>query len=112
MKKYQSVIFVIGAALVLIGAVSYITRWTYSPYIYSVGAVSVAIIQFLSPYEGKDVIMKRLRRQQIFGALFLMVAGVLMFTLPRGNEWMLALTVAALLELYTAFRMPQAEEKK
>jgi len=112
MKKYQSLIFAIGAALLLIGAASYITRWNLSPYIYTVGAVAVAVVQFLTPYEGKDLVLKRLYRQQIFGAVFLVITGVLMFTLPHGNEWMLTLTIAAVLELYTAFRMPQAEGNK
>jgi hypothetical protein len=35
-----------------------------------------------------------------------------MFTLPHGNEWMLNLTIAAVIELYTAFRIPQEEGKK
>lgn len=34
-----------------------------------------------------------------------------MFT-TRGNEWIACLTIAAILELYTAFRIPQEEEKK
>jgi hypothetical protein len=112
MKKYQSLIFVIGAVLLLTGAASYITRWNLSPYLYSAGALVVAVIQILNRYQGKDLIVKRLYRQQIFGALFLVVTGVLMFTLPHGNEWMLTLTIAAVLELYTAFRLPQEEGSK
>jgi len=34
-----------------------------------------------------------------------------MFT-TRGNEWIACLTIAAILELYTAFRIPQEEEKE
>ena len=30
----------------------------------------------------------------------------------HGNEWILALTVAAVIELYTAFRLPQEEAKE
>jgi len=112
MKKYQSLIFLMGAVLLLIGAASYITRWNLSPYLYSAGALAVAVVQILTPYKGKDITLKRLYRQQIFGALFLVITGVLMFTLPNGNEWMLTLTIAAVLELYTAFRMPQVESKK
>ena len=37
--------------------------------------------------------------------------GAFMFT-TRGNEWIACLTVAAILELYTAFRIPQEEEKE
>ena len=34
-----------------------------------------------------------------------------MFT-TRGNEWIACLTIAAVLELYTAFRIPQEEAKE
>ena len=45
------------------------------------------------------------------GALALILTGAFMFT-TRGNEWIACLTVAAILELYTAFRIPQEEEKE
>ena len=47
----------------------------------------------------------------IFGALALILTGAFMFT-TRGNEWIACLTIAAILELYTAFRIPQEEEKE
>ena len=55
--------------------------------------------------------MNCLRVQQIFGALALILTGAFMFT-TRGNEWIACLTIAAILELYTAFRIPQEEEKE
>jgi drug/metabolite transporter (DMT)-like permease len=55
--------------------------------------------------------VRRLRRQQILGAVLLVFAGVLMFV-TRHNEWVLCLTVAAILELYTAFRIPSELEKE
>ena len=48
---------------------------------------------------------------RIFGALALILTGAFMFT-TRGNEWIACLTIAAILELYTAFRIPQEEEKE
>ena len=41
----------------------------------------------------------------------LVFAGVLMFV-TRHNEWVLCLTIAAILELYTAFRIPSELEKE
>jgi hypothetical protein len=35
----------------------------------------------------------------------------LMFTMKR-NEWIVCLSIAAVLELYTAFRIPQELEKE
>ena len=65
----------------------------------------------MSRYEGKNLIIRRLRRQQILGAVLLVFAGVLMFV-TKHNEWVLCLTVAAILELYTAFRIPSELEKE
>ena len=111
MKQAYSVIQMAGAVLLLVGAVLQITRWEFSPVIYIVGAVMFAYVQVVSRYEGRNLIIRRLRRQQILGAVLLVFAGVLMFV-TRHNEWVLCLTVAAILQLYTAFRIPSELEKE
>ena len=70
-----------------------------------------AYVQVISGYEGKNIIIRRLRRQQIIGATLLVVAGVMMILWKR-NEWVVCLTIAAVLEMYTVFRIPQEEEKE
>ena len=97
--------------LLLVGAMLQITRWELSPILYTIGAVMFAYVQVMSRYEGKNLIIRRLRRQQILGAVLLVFAGVLMFV-TKHNEWVLCLTVAAILELYTAFRIPSELEKE
>ena len=57
------------------------------------------------------MIIRRLRRQQLLGAMLLVLTGVIMLLWKR-NEWIVCLTVAAVLELYTAFRIPQEEAKE
>ena len=47
----------------------------------------------------------------ILGAMLLVLTGVLMF-FTRHNEWILCLTVAAVLQLYTAYRIPAELEKE
>ncbi len=112
MNKTYSYIQMIGALLVLVGAMLQITRWELSPYIYTVGAVLFAYVQvMMGRYEGKNLIIRRLRRQQIIGAILLVFAGVLMFTSKR-NEWIVCLTIAAVLQLYTAYRIPSELEKE
>ena len=95
MSKSYNIISMAGAVLLLAGAVLQITRWELAPY----------------RYDGRNFIIKRLRRQQIFGAVALVFTGVLMFTMKR-NEWIVCLSIAAVLELYTAFRIPQELEKE
>lgn len=109
--KIRSILFRIGGVLVLAGAGSFITGWQGAPYLYATGAVLFAIPQLTDKYEGPNVIIRRLRRQQIFGALMLLMTIFFMFT-GKHNEWIACLTIAALLELYTSFRLSQEEEKE
>ena len=111
MSKFYQLIQGVGAPLLLVGAMLQITRWELSPILYTIGAVMFAYVQVMTRYEGKNLIVRRLRRQQILGAVLLVFAGVLMFV-TKHNEWVLCLTVAAILELYTAFRIPSELEKE
>ena len=110
MKKGHEWIQGAGAVLTLAGAILQITRWEFSPYIYLIGAVLFAYTQVMDGYEGKNLIIRRLRRQQILGAVLLVFAGVLMLV-THNNEWILCLTIAAIFELYTAFRIPNELQK-
>lgn len=111
MSKVYQIVQGVGAVLLLVGAMLQITRWELSPILYTIGAVMFAYVQVMSRYEGKNLIIRRLRRQQILGAVLLVFAGVLMFV-TKHNEWVLCLTIAAILELYTAFRIPSELEKE
>ncbi len=111
MKQLIPALFTVGALMVLVGATVYITKWEYAPYIYTIGAGFVALAQINTPVKGKSKILKRLRIQQIFGALALVLTGAFMF-FTHGNDWIACLTIGAILELYTAFRIPQEEAKE
>lgn len=111
MSKYYSAIATLGAVALLLGAALQITQLAWAPYLYLIGAIMFAYVQVMSGYEGKNIIIRRLRRQQIIGATLLVVAGVMMILWKR-NEWVVCLTIAAVLEMYTVFRIPQEEEKE
>ena len=111
MSKYYSAIATVGAVALLLGAALQITQLAWAPYLYLIGAIMFAYVQVMSGYEGKNIIIRHLRRQQIIGATLLVVAGVMMILWKR-NEWVVCLTIAAVLEMYTAFRIPQEEEKE
>lgn len=119
MSKYYSAIATVGAVALLLGAALQITQLAWAPYLYLIGAIMFAYVQVMSGYEGKNIIIRRLRRQQIIGATLLVVAGVMMILWKRNewvvcltNEWVVCLTIAAVLEMYTVFRIPQEEEKE
>ena len=110
MKQLVSALFVVGSVMLLLGAAVYVTGWPLSPYVYTIGATMVALAQFNSPLTKTNFILRRLRRQQLLGALLLILTGAFMFT-TSGNEWIVCMTIGALLELYTSFRIPQEEKR-
>ena len=85
---------------------------------YTAGACCFSVIQFMAGYEGKNWIVRRLRRQQLLGALFLLVTAVAMsmntfhYGFAQRNEWMFTLCVGCVFQLYTAFRIPAELEKE
>ncbi|MBR6856977.1 MAG: hypothetical protein IKM90_06010 [Bacteroidaceae bacterium] len=118
----------VGGILLIAGAAVYITGWEYSPYFYLAGSLMFASGQFADRYTGTDRIVKRLRRQQVLGAVFLLLTAALMFSEPlhnrlladmnmggkfrsflleitRKNNWIVTLTIGAVFELYSAFRL-------
>ena len=85
MKQLVPALFGVGAVMALTGAAVFITGWIYAPYIYTIGAGFIALAQVNTPVKGKSKTLKRLRVQQIFGALALILTGAFMFT-TRGND--------------------------
>lgn len=121
MKKLtplQNALYMIGAILLLMGAATYITKWVGAFYLYTVGAFLFSSMQMLASYEGRNLVIRRLRRQQLMGALAILFTSCLMamntfqFGFARRNEWIACLTVACILELYTVFRISSELEKE
>lgn len=114
----QNAVMAIGGVLVVFGAAIYIF-WPMAAFVlFAIGAVSFGCMQMLQRYDGRNFVIRRLRRQQLLGAMALLVAACLMamqtfrFGFALRNEWVVALTVACVLELYTAFRLPTELEKE
>lgn len=135
LNKLQLTLYTLGGVMILIGAFLFpashefggvitgspkfaVSREFWGVIIYSVGAILFASMQMLARYEGTSIVIRRLRRQQIIGALLLLLSGAAMFaniygiTCLRHNEWLAVLAIAAVLELYTAFRIPQELRKE
>ena len=129
----------IGGVLLLVGAMVMITSWDYAPYIYLLGSVMFASAQMSDRYDGDDMILKRLRLQQVLGSILLVITGFLMFSgnyhqqlmfnnsmndtlrtfllsLTAKNSWIVTLCIATLFELYSSFRIDarnkELEEKE
>ena len=124
----------VGGVLLLFGAAVFITGWDYAPFIYLAGSLMFAAGQFADRYTGDDKIIKRLRFQQVLGACFLLLTAALMFAdgihsmlltdntmapglrsfllgLTRKNNWIVTLSIGAVFELYSAFRLDRISKK-
>ncbi|MDR2148627.1 MAG: hypothetical protein LBE91_19475 [Tannerella sp.] len=93
--------FILAGSLLLIGAITYLTRWYYAPYFYAFGAAGVALSFMTSPYQGLDLRGRRLHRINIIASVLIIVSSYFMFRDHTG--WVVFLLIAALLILYTSF---------
>lgn len=106
-----------GGVLLIVGAAGYMF-WPVGAWaMFVVGSLMFSCMQMLQRYDGRNFTLLRLRRQQLLGAVAFLVAACLMtmqtfrFGFAWRNEWVVALAIGCVLELYTAFRIP-AELKK
>ena len=126
LNKWQNAIFMVSALLMVVGAGAGILRWYYLTYVYAVGAIGYASMQMLQRYEGRDFTIRRLRRVMLFSDVLLLLTAVFMFAsqdnslgLDRiiylqyvNNNWVVVLLVAAVLQLYTTYRISSELEKE
>lgn len=110
----ENLLFRIGAVLMLFGVAVHIFSAEISLYIYGIGAMLFCLMQLRAVYEGNDLNVIRLRRQQLFACLMFictvmcMSMQVYQYGFARRNEWVVALAIGCVLELYTAWRIPSA----
>ena len=101
--------FLISGALVLTGAILYITQWFYTPYIFAIGAAGITLCFLTAPYQQLRFRQRRLHRINIIAGISMIASSVFMFR--RKMEWVVFLMIAALLILYTSFVAPHSDDK-
>lgn len=119
LSKTESLIFVLGAVLMVLGAGISLTGWKGYPYLFCMGAVCYASMQLLQRYEGSNFTIRRLRRLMILSDFLLLLAGLLMLA-GQGNglglsqitylqyvynKWVVVLLIAALMQIYVTHRI-------
>ncbi|MDR0836215.1 MAG: hypothetical protein LBN11_06540 [Tannerella sp.] len=97
MKNY---FFILSGILLLIGAITFLTRWYYAPYVYAFGAAGVAISFMTTQYQGLNFRERRLHRINVIATVMILVSSFFMFRSNTG--WVVFLLIAALLMLYTS----------
>ena len=107
-QQTRNFLFKIFAVLILTGAVLYLTRWVYSPYLFAFGAAGITLFYMTSPYQNLGFRRRRLHRINILAGISLIISSVFMF---RGKmEWVVFSLIASTLILYTSFATPNEEE--
>ena len=117
LSSWENMLFRMGAILMLIGLTVHIFNAEISLFIYGIGAMLFCLMQLRAVYEGNDLNVIRLRRQQLFACLMFIGTAMCMsmqvyqYGFARRNEWVVALAIGCVLELYTAWRIPNALQK-
>ena len=119
LNKIQTLIFLVGALLMVVGAGASVLAWKLAPYVFAVGALAFTSMQLLQRYEGTNFVIRRLRRMLILSDFLFLISALLMFANMGNvfglsqidyityiyNKWVLTLLVAALLQLYATHRI-------
>ena len=126
LNKIESIIMVVGALLMVAGAVMGLFKLSWFPYVYAVGAIGFASMQMLQRYEGRNLTIKRLRGIMVLSDVLFLFTAVLMFANQGNvlgldwiyylnyikNNWVVLLLLAAILQLYTTYRIDHELEKE
>ena len=125
-KKILTSITNVGELLVVLGASLWITRLTFTEYIFTIGVVLFVACRLMERHEdSSNTALKRLYVQRILGSVMLILSASLMLFHSQLNgfvisdyvvhvtpaAWLVPFMIFAVIEIYTAFRIP-AEQKK
>ncbi|MDR1644868.1 MAG: hypothetical protein LBS05_03440 [Tannerellaceae bacterium] len=100
-QTIRTLLFQCSGLLLLAGAVLYVTKLSVAPYLFAFGAAGIAICYLTAPFKHLDTRRRRLQMFNLIAGLLMLVASVYMF--KGRNEWILCLTIAAILQLYAVF---------
>jgi hypothetical protein len=100
-QPLRTIIFNCSAAASLIGAALYLTTLPFAAYLFALGSAGIAITHLSTPVKNLDTRRRRLQTFNVIAGLLMVVASVFMF--KRQNEWILCLTISAILQLYASF---------
>ena len=116
----ENLLYAAGGLLIVLGAALpiFVAQFAWALGVFTAGVALFVPMQLRQSYEGTNYVVRRLRRQQLLGAFFLCVTALLMLSRLmlwrpfRADEWKVTLAVAAIFELWSAFRIPAELEKE
>lgn len=102
-SKSKNILYQVSAILILLGATGNFFRPEFK-YVLLLGIAGFGSVIFTTRYQGKSIRGKRLYNMQIFAVILMVVSAFLLFS--SQSYWILVLTAAAILLLYSAFVLP------
>ena len=126
LSRVESIIFLVGGLLMVIGAGTSLLTWGAAPYVFALGALCFTAMQMKQRYDGQNVTIRRLRRMMLISDVLFLVSALLMFASQRNifgldhitylqyvyNKWVVTLLIAAILQLYSFHRIGQELAKE
>jgi phosphatidylserine synthase len=109
-KKIFDYLLAAGAILILISSVLVMENILWGKYAFAAGSLFYIISRLKMKYEGDDFRLKRFNRNIYISSLLL--AGTCYLQFKGTNIWVVLLFMAALLELYSTFRISAIEKEK
>lgn len=126
LSKTENIIFLTGAVLMVIGSAAAVFGQTWATWVFALGVVMFVLMQLKQGYDGASITIRRLRTMLIFSDIMFVATAVLMFeqhTRFLGlsyyayvqyvhNNWVVALLIAAVLQLYATHRLGKELDKE
>ena len=126
LSRVESMIFLLGGLLMVIGAGTSLLAWSVAPYVFALGALCFTVMQMKQCYDGRNVTIRRLRRMMLLSDVLFLVSALLMFASQRNifgldhitylqyvyQKWVVTLLIAAILQLYSFHRIGQELAKE
>ena len=125
LSKVESILLLLGGLLMVIGSGASLFLRSWAHYVFAPGALLFVAMQLRQRYEGSDFVIRRLRRILIMSDVLFLLAALLMFANEGNflgiqyvsyikyvhNNWIVALLVAAILQLYASHRIAHELDK-
>ncbi len=126
LNKIETTLLLLGGILMVIGAGASMLLQSWSSYVFAVGAVFFASMQMRQTYDGRNFVVRRLRKMMLLSDVLFLLAAVLMLANQSNffgisqlhyikyvhNNWIVVLLVAAILQLYANHRIANELEKE
>ena len=97
----RTCLFLFSGLFVLAGAMLYLSRWEYAPYLFATGAAGVTVYYMTIPCKTSNYRIRRLQRINILAGIAMLIASVFMFKYQMA--WVACLLISAMLQFYTSF---------